>query len=126
MGISGGDMATILIIDNDEGTRELFCFVLSPTHNILEAANGQEGLRLYKEHYPDIIITDLSIPRVAGIDFVKSVRELSRQVTIIACSGYFSFCHNREEMIEAGADICLQSPIECSLLEQTIHSIATH
>jgi len=55
---------------------------------VLKATSGQEALNLYEEKSPDVIITDINMPNMNGLDFVKKVREKNRDIIIIVLSAY--------------------------------------
>jgi CheY-like chemotaxis protein len=81
-------MATILVIDDDEAMRRLILRVLGAGgHVLLEAENGQQGLKLLEEQRPDLIITDILMPRKEGIETIREVAGLSPGTKIIAISG---------------------------------------
>jgi CheY-like chemotaxis protein len=64
-----------LIVDDEAANRLLVATILRPHgHEILEAADGNEGLRLAQEHLPDLIIVDLFMPVMSGVEFVKALR----------------------------------------------------
>jgi DNA-binding response OmpR family regulator len=119
-------MATILIIDDEENMRTLVRCALSNHYTLLEARDGLEGFHKFVSHNPDLIITDLSMPIMTGIELVKKVRASGVKVQIIAISASF---HNKEEkiaMLDAGADICLSKPLAISFLERVVAHTLNH
>jgi len=83
-------MANILVIDDDEDVRGLIRLFLEPDgHTILEAGNGEDGLRLHTQHPAEIIISDIFMP---GKDGLQVIRTLAKSgVRIIAISGGMKF-----------------------------------
>jgi DNA-binding NtrC family response regulator len=78
-------MARILVIDDDEYIRAAVRDVLSDVgHVVLVASNGREGLARYRDHHPDLVITDIFMPERNGLDVIL---ELPPHVKIIAMSG---------------------------------------
>jgi CheY-like chemotaxis protein len=68
-------VATILIVDDEPVNRQLLTTVLrARSHELLEAASGEEGLRLARERRPDLIILDLYLPGMHGTEFMKTLR----------------------------------------------------
>lgn len=68
----------LLFIEDDEIQRkELSTFLKRRVEKIYVAENGEEGLDKYKALKPDIIITDLRMPKMDGLEFVKKIREKS-------------------------------------------------
>ncbi len=81
-------MATILVIDDDAAMRRLILRVLATRgHALLEAENGEQGLKLLEDQTPDLIITDILMPGKEGIETIREVRERSPDTKIIAISG---------------------------------------
>lgn len=68
-------MASILIVDDEPANRLLLSTVLrSRAHDLIEAATGEEALRLARERLPDLIILDLNLPGMHGTQFMKRLR----------------------------------------------------
>jgi len=68
-------VSKVLIVDDDAANRLLVATILRPQgHDVLEAAGGNEGLRLARESAPDLIIVDLFMPGMSGVEFVKALR----------------------------------------------------
>ena len=66
----------ILAIDDTRTLRELLCRTLrQASYDVVEAENGEEGLRRFGDHRPDVVITDLNMPVLDGIEFTRAVRE---------------------------------------------------
>jgi two-component system chemotaxis response regulator CheY len=65
----------ILAIDDTRTLRELLCRTLrAAKHDVIEAENGEEGLNRFSEAQPDVVITDLNMPVLDGIEFTRAVR----------------------------------------------------
>lgn len=80
-------MQNILVIDDDK----LMCLALakiliSAGYNVVQAADGEEGLRLYRTQDFDLVITDLIMPDKEGIQIIRELRKENSQIRIIAMS----------------------------------------
>ncbi|MDJ1158048.1 response regulator [Chelatococcus sp. SYSU_G07232] len=65
----------ILAIDDTKTLRDLLCMTLrSAGHDVVEAENGEEGLARFQEAKPDVVITDLNMPILNGIEFTRECR----------------------------------------------------
>ena len=83
-----GQQATVLIIEDDPYIRHsVRRFLDSCNFSVLEAADGAEGLQLFSLHQPDIIITDLRMPRVDGLEVLARVQKESPETPIVILSG---------------------------------------
>jgi len=81
-------MATILLIDDDELVRITVRQILeSAGHTVVEARNGDEGLRVIATMQPDLIITDIIMPEKEGIETILEIRRRNTNIRIVAMSG---------------------------------------
>ena len=81
-------MATILIIDDEVGIRALLRFTLEAAgHEVVEAANGREGLALYRRRPADLVITDIAMPELNGLDMMLELTRYFLDAKVIAISG---------------------------------------
>lgn len=111
-------MRTILIVDDVANIRFVLNMALSEKYKVIEASNGIEGLQMFEQHNPDLIITDCNMPILSGIEFVRKVRAKNNSVKIIAHTAHLD---NNSEMIEVGANICFIKPTSLVKLEQAIN-----
>jgi CheY-like chemotaxis protein len=81
-------MANILIIDDDPWVLKVFIQMLETEgHQTIQATNGQDGIKLYKEHLPDLVITDMVMPHKDGLETIMDLNHDFPDVKIIAISG---------------------------------------
>jgi two-component system, chemotaxis family, chemotaxis protein CheY len=81
-------MAHILLIEDDDALRTVLCLSLTNMgHQVVEARNGKEALRLFRSEPPDFVITDLIMPEKEGLETIGELRRLQPKVKIIAMSG---------------------------------------
>ena len=81
-------MARVLVIDDDEEIRTLVKHMLvGEGHEVEEAVDGAEGLRLFGKRPPDLVLTDINMPGLDGHDVIAAIRVLHADVPIIAVSG---------------------------------------
>jgi two-component system response regulator (stage 0 sporulation protein F) len=81
-------MARILIIDDDQLIRTLLRFALeSVGHEVIEAQDGRTGLDLYRHNRTDLVITDILLPQVNGLDIILELIQEFLDVKVIAMSG---------------------------------------
>ena len=105
----------ILVVDDDDLVREFVKEVLKINNfTVTEATNGKAGLKEFRENTPDLVITDIIMPEMEGISFIRELRSHNKEVPIIAMTGNV---HGRmEEFLEIstqlGADEILRKPIK--------------
>ncbi len=81
-------MSRILLVDDDDPLRSILRVTLAKMgHDVVEARNGKEALRLCHEERPDIVLTDLVMPEKEGIEMIGALRRFHPDVKIIAMSG---------------------------------------
>jgi signal transduction histidine kinase/CheY-like chemotaxis protein len=118
-----GDRKTILIIDDRWENRSVLVNLLAPLDfQILEAENGQEGLIQAAKH-PDLIITDLVMPVMNGIEMLhqlKSIKDFQHIKVVISSASVAK--SDRQTSIESGGDAFLSKPIQFEELLQTLQN----
>jgi DNA-binding NtrC family response regulator len=83
------DNCRVLIIEDDESARrQLAKLVTKEGFEVMEAEDGAGGLEMFKEHGPDIIITDFSLPKMDGLELIHKVKRLSPNVQIILVTAF--------------------------------------
>ena len=81
-------MARILIIDDEVNIRKPLQILLERAgHDVVSAANGHEGLRLWRQDPGDLVITDIHMPEKNGLETIIELREIAPQARILAMSG---------------------------------------
>jgi len=103
---------TILIVDDNADAREMLKLILSDEGvSVITAADGQQALDLINDRPPDLIVTDIQMPRVDGIQLIKRIRKRPelRAVPIIVMSAFRS--GPTQGAMDAGANRSLPKPI---------------
>ena len=81
-------MAKILVIDDNEDLRDTIVSVLEDeSYSTLFAADGASGVRVFEEARPDLVITDLIMPKSNGLDTIREIKAIDPSARIIAMSG---------------------------------------
>lgn len=89
---------SLLYVEDDESLRESYGdFFKRRAMNYLSAENGKVGLELFSVHHPDIIVTDIKMPEMDGIEMIRNIREVDREVTIVVTSAF----NDQELLFEA-------------------------
>src|SRR5690625_5917500 len=88
---------SIVIVDDDKhvlnGIKTIFSHSDLPCEVVGMASNGEEGLEMIINKQPDLVITDIYMPKMNGIEMIRSLRENKLQQKIIILSGYSEFKH---------------------------------
>ena len=82
------NMSSILIIDDDPLVRNMLSqFFAIEGYATIEASNGKEGLRMYREQQADLVVTDMIMPEMDGLETIQALRKENPDAKIIAISG---------------------------------------
>lgn len=114
----------ILLVEDDHHVRAMLTETLSGEgFTVAQAVNGQEGLRRYEAGGVQLVVTDILMPEMEGLQFIKELRALTPDLPIIAISGgavHLSPGCNLELASMFGATCVFQKPIDLEMLMKTI------
>ena len=115
-------MATLLIIDDEKAIRKTLSEILSfEGYKIEEAADGEEGLKKFREKTFDVVLCDIKMPKIDGIEFLQKAGELNADVPIIMISGHGNI-ETAVEAVKKGAYDFIQKPPDLNRLLITIRN----
>jgi CheY-like chemotaxis protein/anti-sigma regulatory factor (Ser/Thr protein kinase) len=118
-------MKTVLVAEDEESNYELVRIVLQKRYNLLRAHNGIEAVTMYEEDKPDLILMDIRMPEMDGLDATRIIKEVNQEVPIIALSA-FAFPENIREAKAAGCNDFLAKPFKVEdLIEIIKHYIGS-
>ncbi len=110
----------VLVVDDDEVIRDLIISFLSFSgYEVSGAKNGREGLDMVMEQPPDLIISDIHMPRMNGFQLLKEVKEINPNLPVIFITGY---AHLRRFFSDqnAQADGFLEKPFNLDTLKKLV------
>lgn len=111
------ELSTILIVDDNEDIRSYLRVLLAGQYYVIEASDGQNGLRLAKESVPDLIVSDVMMPVMDGLTFCSKIKEdeVTSHIPVILLTAR-SDESQRIEGYEHGADAYITKPFNDHLL----------
>ena len=112
---------TILIAEDEESNFLLLKTILKRHCNILHAKTGKELLNIYKEQHADLILMDIKMPEMNGIDALKEIRKFDTEIPVIMQSAY-AFENDMESARQAGSNGFITKPINIKELKATLSS----
>ena len=115
----GTGTVCILIAEDTDSNYDLLNAILSKQYRLVRANDGMEAVLLYDEVKPDLILMDIKMPNLDGLEATKIIRELSATVPIIAQSA-FAYEHDVKAAMEAGCNDFIAKPIAQSKLKEVI------
>lgn len=117
---SQADMKLILVAEDEESNFELVKIVLAKRYRLVRAKNGIEAVTLSEEEHPDLILMDIRMPDMNGLDATRIIKEVNHDVPIVALSAY-AFDENVREAKNAGCDDFLAKPFRVEDLIEMVH-----
>ncbi|MDQ3682311.1 MAG: sigma-54 dependent transcriptional regulator [Bacteroidota bacterium] len=115
-------MNQILIVDDEKAIRKTLSEILSfEGYKIDEAADGEEGLRCFKEKTYDVVLCDIKMPKLDGLEFLQKVSEHNPDVPVIMISGHGNI-ETAVEAVKKGAYDFIQKPPDLNRLLITIRN----
>jgi len=112
--------AKILVVEDDSVSRLYFKQILKNfTSELLFAETGKEALQLFESQNPDVILMDIALPDINGLEIVRKIRETNKKVVIIAQTAY-AMTDDRQKAFDAGCDDYVAKPIKTALLMEKL------
>lgn len=110
---------TILVAEDVESNFLLLKALLSKTYRLIHALNGQETIEMFTQYAPDLILIDVKMPVMDGLEATRLIRQQSLTTPIIALTA-FAFDQDRIRIMEAGCNDFLTKPLSPPLLKATL------
>ena len=113
-------MANLLIVDDELGMRQFMTHLFQREgHTVRVAENGQRALEQLREAAPDLIISDIRMPDMNGVDLLRAARELFPDVEVIMMTAFANVDTAREAFLLGAYDF-VQKPFDNDLLKETV------
>ena len=118
--------ATILVVDDHQGARDLLALHLQPTYNVITAATGEEAIRDLHAHRIDLVVQDVGLPDMHGLQLLQTSKLLRPQLPVILITGGADLS-TATEAIQQGAVAYLLKPFNLTeiqlLIEQFLSTL---
>ncbi len=117
---------SVLVVEDNDLNMRLFHDVLEAHgYNVLQAKDGMEGLRMAHEQRPDLILMDIQLPDVSGLEVTKWLKddETLKSIPVIAITA-FAMAGDKEKFLEGGCDAYIDKPISIPNFLQTVERLA--
>lgn len=122
---TGGQGETILIVEDEEVLLSLLKSLLEAKgYKTMVAVDGQEGFEIFKTRAPeiDLIISDMGLPKLSGLQMFKKIKEITPDVRMILCSGFLE-PSIKSELLKSGIKSVLHKPFQPQEVLQKIREI---
>ncbi len=117
---------TVLVVEDNDINMKLFHDVLEARgYNVLQAKDGMEGWHIAREHRPDLILMDIQLPGISGLEVTKWLKddETLKSIPVIAITA-FAMAGDKEKFLEGGCDAYIPKPISIPNFLQTVERFA--
>ncbi|WP_039043070.1 response regulator [Sporosarcina sp. ZBG7A] len=119
-------MYTLLVVDDEpiliRGIRSFVDFDALSINEVLEAANGEEALELFKTHKPDLVLADINMPKMNGLDFASAAKALKPDVKIAMITGYDYFDY-AVAALKTGVDDYVLKPVSKNDIQELLQKL---
>ena len=113
----------ILIVDDEEHIREILSEFLSEQgFSVMEASDGEFAINLFKEHQFDLVITDIRMPRMNGLELLSAVKSHDKQNPVVLMTGY-DLSNNEIANCQFQADGYVLKPFNLKQLLAYVHDL---
>lgn len=112
-------MRTVLVAEDVDSNFLLLKSLIGKRCNLLRAKDGDEAVNKFKEYHPDLILMDIKMPKMDGLEATSLIRTYSQEVPIIALTA-FAFEADREKALEVGCNDFLTKPVSQNGLEKIL------
>ena len=119
---TNGSAKTVLVVEDNELNMKLFHDLLEAHgYNILQAKEGMDALRLAREHKPDLILMDIQLSEVSGLEVTKWIKEDDdlKSIPVIAVTA-FAMKGDEEKIREGGCEAYIAKPISVTNFLETV------
>ena len=118
------ELSTVLIVEDNNDMRKYIRTLLADRYYVLEATDGQSGLKLAKESVPDLIVSDVMMPIMDGLQLCKKLKEdvITSHIPVILLTARSTEAHQMEGY-DSGADAYLTKPFSAELLISSIANL---
>ena len=124
MELSGLKNLVVMFVEDENDIREALSSAIEDEFaKLISARDGDDGLKKFKKHKPDIVVTDISMPIMDGLEMTRAIKQISKETPVIILSA-FSEKERLIKAIDVGVDKYLVKPIDPDELMQTLQQVA--
>jgi two-component system cell cycle response regulator DivK len=121
-----GPAKTVLVVEDNNQSRMLFReLLLAKGYSVLEASTGMEGWRMAREQHPEIILMDIQLPDVSGLEVTQWLKndEALRMIPVVAVT-ILATDNDRKSFLSKGCDDHISKPISITRFLETVERFA--
>ena len=118
-----GKMKKILVIDDEKPTLSMFgLFLGAMDFDVATAENGTTGIELFKKERPDIVLTDIKMPGMDGLEVLKKLKEIDPSIPVIVVTGHGDTALE-QKALSLNASGFIHKPIDREEIEKVLNRV---
>jgi signal transduction histidine kinase/CheY-like chemotaxis protein len=110
----------ILVAEDDISNYTLVNALIGKHYRLIHAKDGMEAITYFEQHKPDMVLMDIKMPNIDGLDATRAIREMSPDIPIIAVSAY-AYAEDKKAARDSGCDDFITKPVSGEVLRMTIN-----
>lgn len=116
-------IANVLVVEDDDLIRGIFVDIIkSKGYSVLEATNGREALQIIGEHPINIIVSDMKMPVMDGMQLLRAVKTSYPEIPVVVITG-FDNEYTEKQVLAAGADAYVTKPFKVEDVSSTLQEV---
>ena len=116
----------ILVVEDEFGLQEIFRDIFAMEgYEVKVAVDGIDGFEAYKQFNPDLVFTDVVMPKMSGLELIRKIREINPDIKVIYISGFFGIRRLKQELDEDVARFgypTLAKPFKTSIMLELVRN----
>jgi signal transduction histidine kinase len=109
----------ILVVDDETGPLESLKMILMPQYEVITASNGRDGLEMFAAHRPAVVLSDIRMPLMDGVELMKEVKKTSPETPVILITGYGTV-RTAQEAVRTGAFDYISKPYDVEQIRSVV------
>jgi signal transduction histidine kinase/CheY-like chemotaxis protein len=110
----------VLVAEDDISNYTLVNALIGKYYKIIHAKDGMEAITFFEQHKPDIVLMDIKMPNIDGLDATRAIREMNADIPIIAVSAY-AYAEDKKAARDSGCNEFITKPVSGEVLRITIN-----
>jgi CheY-like chemotaxis protein len=116
-------IANVLVVEDDELIRGIFVDIIkSKGYSVLEGTNGREALQILEEQPINIIVSDMKMPVMDGLQLLREVKSKHPEIPVVVITG-FDNVYTEQQVMAAGADAYVTKPFKVEDVSSTLQEV---
>ena len=116
---------TILVVEDEVNIRKGLAATLSDNYEVFSAENGEEAYKIFKKQHPDLVLTDIRMPKMGGLSLLDKIKLENKKIPVILITAYGTIDSAVDSMKRGAADY-ITKPVNLDKLEAVIKKALTH